>query len=162
MSGAAPDGGAGPVPERSSASGAERVPEAPSESEETVQLRRSPKILRFLLTGALVGAIVALILTFAFPPNTEYPATQVFGFLLLIGVAIGAAVGGLVAVVVDRALQRRARLLPAVREFTPPAPAPDLAADPGQGPAAERATGDAAPAVAPEAPDLPDADAPRP
>ncbi|BDZ45249.1 hypothetical protein [Naasia aerilata] len=108
----------------------EPLPETPAE----VRVRRSPKILRFLLTGALVGAVAALILTFAFPPNTQYPASQVFGFLLLIGVAIGAAVGGLIAVFIDRALQRRARVVPAVVEVTPPAPAEPDADPEEQGP----------------------------
>lgn len=87
-----------------------------------MRVRRSPKILSFLLAGAVVGAIVALVLTFAFPPNAQFPASQVFGFLLLIGVAVGGAAGGLVALVLDRALQRRARVVPAVHEVTPPAP----------------------------------------
>jgi hypothetical protein len=42
----------------------------------------------------------------------------VFGFLLLIGITLGAAVGGLVAVIVDRSLLRRAREVGAVQEVT--------------------------------------------
>jgi hypothetical protein len=93
-------------------------PSPPEKRPEQVRVRRSAKILNFLLTGAFLGAVAALILTFAFPGNDEYPASQVFGFLLLLGVALGAALGGLVAVLLDRSLQRRARDVDAVREVT--------------------------------------------
>ena len=119
---------------------------------EQVRVRRSAKIVNFLLTGALLGAVVALILTFAFPENEQYPTSQVLGFLVLLGVVVGAALGGLVAVLVDRALGRRAREVDAVREVTlapeEPQPVEDdtpaaPAADPGASPDEDPSTGPA-------------------
>lgn len=91
---------------------------------ETVQVRRAPKYSVFLAVGAAVGLLVAMILTFAFDgsaqisPNTGliYSPGQVFGFLSLITVSAGVAVGGLVALVLDRVLARRTREVVVDRE----------------------------------------------
>lgn len=69
----------------------------------------------FMLAGAAVGIIVALILTFAFEGSTEaspytniaYSQGQVFGFLVLGCIAVGVALGGVVALVFDRRSRRR-------------------------------------------------------
>ncbi|MCR2784637.1 MULTISPECIES: potassium transporter Trk [unclassified Microbacterium] len=82
---------------------------------ESARVRRSPKFAVFLGLGAVLGILAALILTFAFggsaeeSPNTGmvYSQTQVFGFVALICVPVGIAVGGVVAVILDRALARR-------------------------------------------------------
>jgi MFS family permease len=84
---------------------------------ETVRVRRAPKIAVFLVLGAALGILAALILTFAFngtadaSPNTgfEYSQGQVFGFLLLGCVPVGIALGGLVALILDRRSRRRMR-----------------------------------------------------
>jgi len=84
---------------------------------EMVRVRRAPKFSVFLLLGAALGVVVALILTFAFQgtveksPNTGlvYTQGQVFGFLLLICITVGVALGGIVALVLDRRSSRRAR-----------------------------------------------------
>ncbi|MEO2130322.1 MAG: hypothetical protein ABGX78_03600 [Microbacterium sp.] len=86
---------------------------------EQVTVRRSPKYSVFLLLGGAVGLLVAMILTFLFDgttqesPNTGlvYSQMQVFGFLLLIFVSIGVALGGAVALIFDRVYARRARTL---------------------------------------------------
>jgi hypothetical protein len=113
------------------------APSEPSEPRtEQVRVRRSPRILTFLLAGGILGAVVALILTFVFPENREYPVSQVFGFLLVLGIVVGAALGGIVALVFERSSQRRAREVAAVREVTqaPPAepeePEAEAAAEP--------------------------------
>ena len=80
-----------------------------------VRVRRSPRYFRFMVTGAVVFAVVALVLTFAFPENPTYDRGSVFGFLLAIGVAVGVAVGAVVALLVDRATGRRARTVQADR-----------------------------------------------
>lgn len=79
-------------------------------------MRRAPRIGVFLTVGALLGVLVALVLTFATGEEATSPLTdvtyssmQVFGFLALIGVAVGLAVGGFVALLFDRASRRRAR-----------------------------------------------------
>ncbi|WP_159501371.1 potassium transporter Trk [Microbacterium sp. 18062] len=86
------------------------------ETIETVRVRRVPKYSVFLVLGGALGVFVAMILTFAFhgtdeasAAGIEYSQTQVFGFLALIGVAVGVAVGGAIALVFDRVLSRRAR-----------------------------------------------------
>jgi hypothetical protein len=84
---------------------------------ETVRVRRAPKFPVFLVLGAGVGILVALILTFAFggsgseSPNTGliYSQGQVFGFLALICVAAGVALGGIVALIFDRSSSRHTR-----------------------------------------------------
>jgi hypothetical protein len=102
-------------------------PETPrtvlDEQIETVRVRRVPKYGVFLVVGAALGVLVAMILTFAFQgtdqpsvTGVEYSQTQVFGFLALIGVAVGVAVGGIVALVFDRILGKRAREVPVDHE----------------------------------------------
>ncbi|MBW8871250.1 MAG: hypothetical protein JF618_03430 [Leifsonia sp.] len=80
-----------------------------------VRVRRSPRYFRFMITGAVLFAIIALILTFAFPENPTYDRGSVFGFLLAICATIGVAVGAVVALLVDRATARRARSVQADR-----------------------------------------------
>ena len=65
----------------------------------------------------VLGILAALILTFAFDgtaqqsPSTQvtYSTSQVFGFLSLVCIPIGLAVGAAVALVLDRVLSRRTR-----------------------------------------------------
>ncbi|MCR2762655.1 potassium transporter Trk [Microbacterium sp. zg.B48] len=84
---------------------------------ETVRVRRTPKYAVFLIAGAGLGLLVALILTFASngtadtSPNTGliYSQGQVFGFLALICITVGVAIGGVTALILDRVLARRSR-----------------------------------------------------
>lgn len=83
---------------------------------ETVRMRRAPRIGLFLTLGALPGAAVAVVLTFAFDGTAhpseigvQYSQMQVLGFLLLIGVAAGLVLGAIVALVLDRVSTRRSR-----------------------------------------------------
>lgn len=92
---------------------------------DTVTVRRAPRYGRFITLGAIVGAIVALILTFAFSGEPtiegeliEFDKGQVFGFLLLICATIGVALGALVALLIDRSTARRARSVTVEREST--------------------------------------------
>ena len=84
-------------------------------TETQVRVRRSPKFLRFMIVGAVVGAVVALILTLSFPPNQEFSPIQVFGFLLLICVVAAGVLAGLVAIIADAILSRRIRTVTADR-----------------------------------------------
>lgn len=84
-------------------------------SEAAVRVHRSPRYFRFMLTGAVVFAVVALVLTFSFPANPTYDRGSVFGFLLAICATIGVALGALVALLIDRAATRRARVVQADR-----------------------------------------------
>jgi len=89
--------------------------EQASVTEAEVRVHRSPRYFRFMLTGAILFAIVALVLTFAFPENPTYDRGTVFGFLLAICVVVGVALGSLVALLIDRATSRRARSVQADR-----------------------------------------------
>jgi hypothetical protein len=95
---------------------------------ETVQVRRAPKFSVFLLLGAALGIIAAMIFTFVFDgtsqpsPNTgfEYSQGQVFGFVALICVPIGIAIFGLLAVFLDRRSSRHARSITVDHETVHP------------------------------------------
>jgi hypothetical protein len=82
---------------------------------EVVEVRRSPRYGVFLGLGAGLGVLVALVLTFAFGGNdvsdtgVVYNSGQVFGFLALVCAAIGLALGGVVAIVLERTVGRRTR-----------------------------------------------------
>lgn len=93
---------------------------------ETVTVRRAPKVTVFLVLGGAIGLLVALILTFSFGHGLTaeasqytaetYTKSQVFGFLALIFVAAGVALGGIVAVVLDVTVGRRRRRVQVDRE----------------------------------------------
>jgi membrane associated rhomboid family serine protease len=80
-----------------------------------VRVRRSPRLGVFLLAGAVVGVLVAAVAAVVLPAGGTYTTGQVLGFLAVIFAAIGALLGGLVAVAVDALSSRRARVLQAER-----------------------------------------------
>jgi uncharacterized membrane protein YdjX (TVP38/TMEM64 family) len=116
------------TPEPLPVAGAGGVPAEPLETDvtsDTVTLRRAPRYGRFITLGVVVGAVVALILTFAFSGQPtiegellEFDRGQVFGFLLLICATVGAALGAVVALIIDRSTARRARSVTVVHEST--------------------------------------------
>jgi hypothetical protein len=86
-------------------------------------LRRSPKYAVFLLLGAALGVVAALILTVAFNGSQQaseagytYSQGQIFGFLTLLCVPVCLAIAGGVALLLDRSAARRARELTVARE----------------------------------------------
>jgi H+/Cl- antiporter ClcA len=83
----------------------------PSETvtSETVRVRRTPRYARFMLVGVLVCVIAAFILTYSFPQGAGYDRNTVFGFMLLVAIAVGVALGALAALIADRIARRRAR-----------------------------------------------------
>jgi hypothetical protein len=91
---------------------------------ETVRVRRAPKFSVFLIVGAALGLLTALVLTFAFngsaaeSQNTGlvYSPGQVFGFLALICVTAGVAVFAVLALVLDRMSRARTREVRVDRE----------------------------------------------
>jgi hypothetical protein len=88
------------------------------------KVRSVPRYGVFLTLGFVLGAIVALILTFTYRGTVEasqitgamYSPMQVFGFLTLILGAIGMGVAGCVALILDRVIGRHARTVIADRE----------------------------------------------
>ena len=85
-----------------------------------VRVRRSPKMTVFLGIGAVVGALVAVVAVNVTPTDDTTPAIQAIGFLILLLAPVGALVGGVVALVLEAVLERRARTVDA--ELTPSAP----------------------------------------
>ncbi|RUR01499.1 hypothetical protein [Labedella endophytica] len=93
-------------------------PGDPVPARERVVVRRAPKVWGFLALGAIAGVVATLILTFAFRPadggptvtedGTQFGLTQVFGFLLVCLIPLGAALGALVAIILDRVMARGA------------------------------------------------------
>jgi hypothetical protein len=73
-----------------------------------VRVNRTPRYGVFLVGGALVGAVVALGLTFS-EPATEYGYASTLGYLVVALGLLGALVGGLAAVVAGAVLERRQR-----------------------------------------------------
>lgn len=83
---------------------------------ESAQVRRSPRYGVFLIGGALLGFLVAVVLTFAFDDVTKsattgvtYSQPQVLGFISLGCIPAGMALGGVVALILDRVVGRRVR-----------------------------------------------------
>ena len=87
-----------------------------STTSETVTIRRSPRYLRFFIVGLIVGVIAALVLTVAFPIDAQYTVLQVFGFMLLMTLSVGGALGLVVALILDRTIGRRTITAEATRE----------------------------------------------
>jgi len=82
---------------------------------QTVRVRRTPRYTRFMLVGALVCVIAAFILTYSFPQGAGYDRNTVFGFMLLVAIAVGVTLGSLAALIADRIARRRSRTVVADR-----------------------------------------------
>jgi hypothetical protein len=82
--------------------------------DEQMLVRRSPRYGVFMALGAVVGAVAAWIYSSAMPPSTDANGTPVdtspvLGLAIVVGFVVGAALGGLVAWIIDRSLTKRAR-----------------------------------------------------
>ena len=81
-----------------------------------VTVRRAPRIGRIVVLGAGLGAIVTFILTAIFPVDPLIGFGALFGYFLLFGVPIGAAIGAIFAITLDIIANRRAKQLDAEHE----------------------------------------------
>jgi hypothetical protein len=93
-------------------------PEAPaSTTRDEVRVRRTPKYPVFIFGGMILGVIVTFIAVSAAPGRNDddTPFLQAFGYFVLYGLAIGACVGSLVAILIDAVLSRRAKSIAADR-----------------------------------------------
>lgn len=98
-----------------------------------VRVRRSPKISVFLLLGAVIGALVAIVAVNVTPPDpsSTTPEVQTVAFLIALLAPLGALAAGFVALVIDRVLERRAKTVDAERippQFRAAPPQADAAA----------------------------------
>jgi hypothetical protein len=74
-----------------------------------VRIRRAPKFSVFVVLGAVVGVLVALILTASFPIDPTVGFGPIFGYFAIYGFVGGILLGCLVALIFDRVLSRRAK-----------------------------------------------------
>lgn len=89
------------------------------DSRETVEatVRRVPRYGVFMAIGVVLGIVAAGILTMvgSYEPSevldVVYPPGQVFGFALLWTVPIGLALGGMVAIVLERIARKHDRVV---------------------------------------------------
>ena len=65
-------------------------------------MRRAPKIGVFMACGAALGLIAALLVTTFGPRNPEFTFATTFGFFFVLFAVVGAALGSLVWLVLDR------------------------------------------------------------
>jgi hypothetical protein len=72
-------------------------------AKQQVTIRRAPRLWSFMVTGALAGIVVALVLTAANPVDPKVGFGATFGFFAVFGVGIGLALGGIIGVALDRA-----------------------------------------------------------
>ena len=79
-------------------------------------MRRAPKIPAFMVVGGLVGLLATLVITPLFPADPQVGLPALVGYFSLYGITAGVVVGAVVAIVLDRLSQKRARLVEAEHE----------------------------------------------
>ncbi len=77
------------------------------EERATVNIRRAPKFSAFVVVGALIGFLVALVLTSVFPADPKVGFAATLGLFSLFGISLGGIIAAAIAVVVDRRASRR-------------------------------------------------------
>jgi xanthine/uracil permease len=83
-------------------------------SDVTLKVRRAPKFLPFVLSGMILGIIVAFILNATIAPENRTEA-NILGYLVLYCAGGGLAVGVLSAVVLDAFFAARAKQVSATK-----------------------------------------------
>lgn len=84
------------------------------EKPEDVEIRRAPKVLPWALTGAVVGMLVALVLSLVVP-ESEGSDYNVLGLLVVSLGSLGLGSGVAFAIVVDLVTSSKAKRASAVR-----------------------------------------------
>ncbi len=100
--------------------GVTNQPPEPQPELDQARIRRAPKIPAFLIVGGGLGAIATLILTSLFPADPNVGFGALFGYFALYGVTAGVVLGAVLAIILDRASARRARMVAVEREVVPP------------------------------------------
>ena len=85
-------------------------------SESEVSIRRAPRVGVFLVLGAVVGAVVTLILTSLFRADPSVGFLASYAYFCLFGIPAGLLLGALVALVLDIVSTRRARTVTVARD----------------------------------------------
>mgnify|MGYP003945942375 CR=1 FL=1 len=69
-------------------------------------VRRAPKFGAFIAVGGLIGFLVTAIVTMQFPADPAIGMTALVAYFSIFGVSAGAAIGALLALVIDRRSRR--------------------------------------------------------
>lgn len=88
-------------------------PEAASLAHRTLVVRRAPKVQVFLIGGAVLGMIAALISASVGGGNEDFTFGALFGYLLVLFGIAGVALGALVWLVLDRRSRKHTRTMTA-------------------------------------------------
>lgn len=83
----------------------------PGDDTHEVQLRRSPKLVAFVLVFGLIGFFGTLIATSLYPADPSIGFVALFGYFALFGVTASVGVGILLWLVFDLRSRKRARIV---------------------------------------------------
>lgn len=108
--------------EASAAGGFVTGPSVASE-EHRVQIRRAPKVSVFLVLGALVGMLGALVSTAAFEVDPLVGFAATCGYLCVYFVPAGLLLGALVALALDARSRRRSKSVTVAHDSVSPSQA---------------------------------------
>lgn len=75
---------------------------------EIVKIRRAPKFLPFILTGSILGFIIALIVGFTLPASSD-SRSQVQGILIAYFTGGGLGLGVILSLIFDRIFSARTK-----------------------------------------------------
>ncbi|MFT4029554.1 MAG: hypothetical protein QM675_06730 [Protaetiibacter sp.] len=92
------------------------APEVQPAAVQRVTIRRAPKLGVFLVVGALLGALVTLVLTSLFPADPEVGFAASYAYFLVYGIPVGVVLGAVIGLLLDRRSARRAREVDAERQ----------------------------------------------
>ena len=73
-------------------------------------IRKAPKFLAFLIAGSVVGLIVAVVL---YSVATKSTGASILGYLIVFCAGLGAGLGAIVAVILDRVLRSKTKVVKA-------------------------------------------------
>lgn len=94
----------------------------------TASVRRAPKYGAFIGLGAVVGLLVTVVATTAFPADPEVGMVATVGYMSVFGVSAGAALGAVAALIADRVGRRRATVVEVERGVVETLPEPSAEA----------------------------------
>lgn len=77
--------------------------------EQTVEIVRSVRFVRLLLVGAVIGGVLAVLVTLTMPmqEGSLYTMGQISGFMLVFGAVIGMAMGGVLGLILNLVARKK-------------------------------------------------------